>query len=168
MVLPRPTSSVMKRFARGSSRAFLRGVSWWSRSLMPARNGDWKRSARVAVTLLHLSAWTHEVARRLRGASPAPPHEGDWPPVPQSASEDEWKQALSGLAAANRDLVAALGDCSPEQLERRVGNTNDPTLGSGQTFGAMVRGLAQHHAYHGGQIILLRRASEFGSSPPPA
>ena len=33
MVLPRPTSSAMKRFARGSSSAFLSGVSWWSHEL---------------------------------------------------------------------------------------------------------------------------------------
>src|SRR5947209_8618125 len=29
----------MKRLARGRSRARLSGVSWWLRSLMPARNG---------------------------------------------------------------------------------------------------------------------------------
>ena len=43
MVLPRPTSSAMNRLARGSSSAFLSGVSWWSISLMPARNGAWNR-----------------------------------------------------------------------------------------------------------------------------
>jgi uncharacterized damage-inducible protein DinB len=153
------------------------GDPWHGPSLATVLNGvDAQRAAARPIArahsiwelVLHLTSWTREVARRLRGASPAAPLEGDWPAVPQAASDDEWKRALAGLAAANRDLVAAVGDCSPEQLERRVGNTRDPALGSGQTYGAMVRGLAQHHAYHGGQIILLRRASEFGSSPPSA
>lgn len=116
--------------------------------------------------VLHLTSWTREVARRLRGAAPAPPREGDWPPVPARTTEDDWKRALAGLAAAHRDVVAALGECPPERLDLRVGNTRDPELGSGQTHGAMVRGLAQHHAYHGGQIILLRRAAEFAPSTP--
>jgi hypothetical protein len=33
MVLPRPTSSAMNRLARGSSRAFFSGMSWWSHEL---------------------------------------------------------------------------------------------------------------------------------------
>jgi hypothetical protein len=117
--------------------------------------------------VLHLTSWTREVARRLRGAAPAPPREGDWPSVPTPPTDDEWNRALSGLAAANRDLVAAVGESTTDRLAMRVGDERDPALGSGQTYGAMVRGLAQHHAYHGGQIILLRRASEFGTSGPP-
>jgi len=34
----------------------------------------------------------------------------------------------------------------------------DPPLGSGVPFEVMLHGLAQHNAYHAGQIALLRRA----------
>jgi hypothetical protein len=57
MVLPRPTSSAMKRLARGISSARLSGVSWWLKSWMPARKGAWKRRASVAVTAFQRSAW---------------------------------------------------------------------------------------------------------------
>ena len=67
MVFPRPTSSAMKTLARGSASAFCSGVSWWFISLMPARNGDWKSSASVAVTQFHLSAWRY--AAKCRGGS---------------------------------------------------------------------------------------------------
>ena len=152
------------------------GDPWHGPSLASVLSGvDAQRAAARPIArahsiwelVLHLTSWTREVARRLRGAAPAPPREGDWPPVPTPPSEDEWKRTLAGLSAANRDITDALRECPPERLEHRVGNSRDPELGSGQTYGAMVRGLAQHHAYHGGQIILLRRASEFGSSSPP-
>ena len=57
MVFPSPTSSAMNRLARGSSSAFMSGVSWCAISLMPARNGAWKRVASAALTALHLRAW---------------------------------------------------------------------------------------------------------------
>jgi uncharacterized damage-inducible protein DinB len=114
--------------------------------------------------ILHMTAWTREVARRLRGATPAVPLEGDWPPVPGAATEDDWAAALSTFGSAHGEVLSALLDCPVERLDARVGNSRDPALGSGQTYAAMVRGLAQHHAYHGGQIALLRRATESATS----
>jgi uncharacterized damage-inducible protein DinB len=117
--------------------------------------------------VLHMAAWTNEVARRLRGAMPATPREGDWPPVPQPATDAEWQAALDSLAAAHHEVLSALRDCPPDRLGARVGNSRDPALGSGLTYAGMVRGLAQHHAYHGGQVVLLRRAVE-GATRSPA
>lgn len=65
---------------------------------------------------LHLAVWTREVARRLSGAVPAEPTEGDWPD-------------------------GATGDSAGVP-----------------TYAVMLTGLAEHNAYHGGQIALLRRA----------
>ena len=39
-----------------------------------------------------------------------------------------------------------------------VGTARDAPLGTGVSFAAMVAGLVQHDAYHGGQIGLLRKA----------
>lgn len=105
---------------------------------------------------LHMAAWTGEVARRLRGSTPAVPPEGDWPAPP--TGKDAWEEARDRLAAAQADALAALAACPDERLTAIVGQTRDPSVGSGLTYAAMASGLAQHHAYHGGQIALLKRA----------
>lgn len=104
--------------------------------------------------VLHLAAWGHEVARRMRGAAPALPPEGDWPAPPPSADAGAWREALGALADAHADVLAALDACPPSRLEALVGTSDGGPI----TVAAMVRGLAQHHAYHGGQVALLRKA----------
>nr|MCU0627571.1 DinB family protein [Gemmatimonadaceae bacterium] len=112
--------------------------------------------------VLHLTAWSDEVARRLDGAPPAEPRARDWPPVPSRADADAWAAACGALRAANAAAIAALDRCPDDRLVAQVGEGRDPALGSGVTHAAMVAGLAQHHAYHGGQIALLRRAMAAG------
>jgi hypothetical protein len=46
----------------------------------------------------------------------------------------------------------------PDDLLRWIGDQRDPSLGAGVTVGTLIRGLLQHHAYHEGQIALLKRA----------
>lgn len=108
--------------------------------------------------VLHLTAWTREVARRLGGGVPAAPVEGDWPSAPPLATAEAWRDARLALGDANAMVVGAVRTASEAVLASPVGNTRDPVLGSGLTHAAMVRGLAQHHAYHGGQIALLKKA----------
>lgn len=110
--------------------------------------------------VLHLTAWTEEVARRLGGAAPGEPAMGDWPEVPTPADEEAWRAARAALTASHAHVLEALAACPAERLPSRVGTTEDAALGAGMSHRAMVRGLAQHHAYHGGQLALLRRALE--------
>ena len=112
--------------------------------------------------VLHLAAWTGEVARRLRGEPPAEPAEGDWPPVAAPRDDAAWREARARLAAAQADFLAALAACPEERLRSIVGQTGNPTVGSGLTYAAMVSGLAQHYAYHGGQVAVLKRAAQRG------
>ena len=88
--------------------------------------------------VLHLTAWTDEVARRLAGHEPAMPLAGDWP-APPEASAARWQETLDGLA-------------------ERVGSERDAPLGTGVSHEGLVQGALQHNAYHGGQIALLRKA----------
>lgn len=107
--------------------------------------------------VLHLTSWTREVTRRLRGAPPRPPVEGDWPDVGEPG-DWSWLAAREALAEAQRDAEAAVAAFDPARWHERVGGAErDATLGSGVSFATMVSGLAQHHAYHGGQIGLLRK-----------
>jgi hypothetical protein len=108
--------------------------------------------------VLHLTAWTDEVRLRLGGKSPSTPPQGDWPAVPTRATDAAWRGARSRLTSAHRALEAAVLELPPRRLDHLVGGLRDPALGTGTTYAGMVRGLIQHHAYHGGQIALLRRA----------
>jgi hypothetical protein len=107
--------------------------------------------------VLHMTAWTAEVARRVGGAHPAMPVEGDWPPVPPAAPE-AWADALAGLARAHHDLARALAGLADDRLDAVVGTSRDAPLGSGVSLYAMLHGLVQHDAYHSGQIALLKKA----------
>ncbi len=107
--------------------------------------------------VLHLAAWTREVGSRLRGTPPALPAMGDWPPCEGEAGP-AWAAARRTLEEAHADLLELAGRLSAEQLSRRIGDARDPALGTGMTVAAMLAGIAQHDAYHGGQIAILRRA----------
>ena len=114
------------------------------------------RGHSIWALVLHMSAWTGEVARRVREGNPRTPTERDWP-EPPPASEAAWREALASLDRAHRELVAAVRGSTPTRLDERTGVTDDPMAGGGATYRVMLHGLAQHDAYHTGQIALLKR-----------
>ena len=114
--------------------------------------------------VLHLTAWTAEVTRRLGGAAPAPPAEGDWPAV-GAVSPGAWAETIARLGSAHGKLAEAVRRYPPERWTDRVGGARDAPLGTGVSYAEMVQGLLQHDAYHGGQIGLLRKAL---GAPPAA
>jgi uncharacterized damage-inducible protein DinB len=113
--------------------------------------------------VLHLSAWAGEVTRRLGGATPAPPAEGDWPAV-GAVSSRAWADALARLRSVHEALAEAVRRYPAERWAEQVGGERDAPLGTGVSYAEMVQGLLQHDAYHGGQIGLLRKAM----GAPPA
>jgi len=115
--------------------------------------------------VLHMRAWTNEVARRLMEGSPRLPDEGDWP-VDSDPSTDAWVATLQSLDLAHERLIDTLRTMPPERLDERVGSGRDAPLGAGVTYRAMLHGLAQHDAYHTGQISILKRL--YGSSHRPS
>jgi uncharacterized damage-inducible protein DinB len=100
--------------------------------------------------VLHLTSWANIVHRRLSGGQ-AEPFEGeDWP-IAHPAGEQEWTAARTALARSHervREFVARLGDA---ELSAKI-------PGGEATIAGMLHGLAQHAAYHGGQIALLKKA----------
>jgi hypothetical protein len=115
---------------------------------VPGRHSAWEIT-------LHLAAWAGEVARRVRGETPALPPEGDWPPVPILADADAWAASLMGLHRAHAELDAALQNFPASRLDEQVGADRDAPLGTGVTWRQTLLGVLQHDAYHGGQIALL-------------
>jgi uncharacterized damage-inducible protein DinB len=107
--------------------------------------------------VLHLTAWTREVARRLDGHPPRPPAGGDWPDMGESTAA-AWDAARADLAASHDELKRVLAAFPPALLSERIGTTRDAPLGTGVNFEAMVDGLLQHDAYHSGQIAALKSA----------
>ena len=105
--------------------------------------------------VLHMTAWTREVASRVRGAPAKSPPE-DWPAPRFGAGEPAWKAAKDDLAAAQKEIEAAVGALKPADLTRWIENHE----GTSCTVGTVIRGLLQHHTYHEGQIAILKRAAE--------
>jgi len=114
--------------------------------------------------VLHLASWAFETARRLDGAAPAEPVEGDWPVAGRFDGEQAWAAAKDRLLVSSRDAVLeALSRLPPGRLADRVGEARNDALGTGVTMAGLAAGLAQHNAYHGGQILLLVRAVRRGA-----
>lgn len=107
--------------------------------------------------VLHIAVWA-EVALARFGPEPLASPEHDWPAVPEPTAA-HWQDALTRLHA------------SYEQLARAVENLDDAALsalvalpGPRHTIEVMLHGVVEHGTYHGGQIMLLRRAIE-GPAP---
>lgn len=101
--------------------------------------------------VLHASAWTEIVRERLVGSAKGEPTpEEDWPPVADT-SADAWRAAVERLKDAHRELAADVAKLDDSFLVGRV-------PGHDHTVLAMLHGVVEHDAYHGGQIALLKRA----------
>jgi hypothetical protein len=108
--------------------------------------------------VLHMTSWTREVTSRVAGADAKDPV--DWPEPSFAGGGAAWEAAKRDLAAAHAELEAQVARLHPNDLLRWIGDQRDPKLGTGLPVGTVIRGLLQHHAYHQGQIGILRRAAE--------
>ncbi len=122
---------------------------------------------------LHAAAWADEVAERAAGARPGLPRAGDWPPVPVPADADAWRAARARLDAARDRLLAAAAAVPADRLDQPHPPPNPEhaalagdALGTRDTLHGALLGLAEHNAYHGGQIVLVRRALAGAAGAP--
>jgi uncharacterized damage-inducible protein DinB len=112
----------------------------------------------IAEITAHSLAWIEEVMDRLRSGQVKLPARGDWPDLKEQSAAS-WSELLRLLESAGTALDRALAGFPADRLLERVGGAAcDPPLGSGVSYAVMLHGLAQHHAYHGGQISLLKHA----------
>jgi uncharacterized damage-inducible protein DinB len=106
----------------------------------------------------HLAAWDGVVADRIveRRAIEVP-EAGNFPPV--SASDPAaWAEALRELDHQHARVVEAVSGLDAARLAETV-------AGKEYSIAHMVRGVAQHMAYHAGQIALLRKLAGGESMP---
>jgi uncharacterized damage-inducible protein DinB len=141
----------------GSSRVqLLRGLSaaHAAREVIEGRPSIW-------AVVLHMTAWSEEVLRRLEGEVPGAPQRGDWPSMRRTrdgqVTETAWRAAQSMLTQAHNRLVEAIEGLPAPRFGQRVADLSHDLSTSTLTVAQMLIGLVQHDAYHLGQIATLRR-----------
>jgi len=125
----------------------LRGVTAAQAAAHPIQNAH-----SIWELMLHLAAWEGAVRRRMRGVAVRLSAAKNFPPVTDT-SEAAWQKALEHVKHVHAELVAAVEKFPEASLAKQVPGKQ----GSHYNFAYMLHGLAQHAAYHAGQIALLKR-----------
>ena len=98
----------------------------------------------------HVTAWVRAVHSRVLGKVSELEGEADWPPV-RDINENAWTAAFEDLRRSQSELIATLKTLTDVDLNAPVPNRDYDRA-------HLLHGLAQHHAYHAGQMSLLKRA----------
>ena len=150
---------------RDELRRSLHGPAWHGPALLEVLCDVSPREAQerpltgahsIAELAFHALAWMEEVTRRLGGVEPALPARGDWPSADTALPTVE---SVRLLRVAGEALDESLATFPAARLTALVGGAErDAAAGTGVTYADMLHGLAQHNAYHGGQIAILKKA----------
>ena len=112
----------------------------------------------IAEILMHMLAWTEEVASRMQGNMAGTPVDGDWPDAGEP-DEQRFEQLVNNLKLMNVELMQLIDDFPEEKWSQPTNDKREMYSGDELTYEAMVLGLIQHHVYHAGQIVLLNKMS---------
>ncbi len=137
----------------------LRGQAWHGSSLTELLDGiNFEQAIQRPIPsahniwelVLHITSWANIATRRITGGQVAPFHDEDWPLVGEMTPE-RWVAAQTALRQSHENLQEALLSLDDERLA-----ANAPQ--SENSVAVLLHGVAQHAAYHGGQIGLLKKA----------
>ena len=109
---------------------------------IPAAHNIWELA-------VHITSWSNIALRRIQGGQVEPYPGEDWPEV-HDFSEKNWTQTREALTESFERLSEVVLGMTDAELEM-----NAPK--STRSIAGMVSGVAQHAAYHGGQIAMLRK-----------
>ena len=98
----------------------------------------------------HVTAWVRAVHLRVKGSICELEAEADWPPV-REPSERAWTAAVEDLRRAQAELIATLRKRSDADLSATTPNRD-------YDLEHLLDGLTQHHAYHTGQMAIIKNA----------
>jgi len=131
-----------------TSAGSLRGVSASQAAWLPApgRKSIWQLA-------LHIAYWNYAVRRRLEGGSGPrfPRAPANWPQMPERADARSWAEDGALLKAEHERLAATIAKIPSSRYGTALAG------GKRWTIGELIVGIAQHDAYHTGQIQLLKR-----------
>jgi hypothetical protein len=105
---------------------------------------------------LHIAYWKYEVRRRLEGGKGPrfPRSPANFPVLPKRPDQAAWDADRALLAEEHGRLLEVVAAIPPSRYGRRV------QVGKRWSVGEMVLGIAQHDAWHTGQIVMLKRLAE--------
>ena len=102
--------------------------------------------------VLHIAAWERAIYTRIaENRALQLSDEQNFPPV-SDAGDATWQQALQQLRATHDQLMKTVSQLTEARL-------SDQVPGKRYDIRFMLHGAAQHAAYHGGQISLLKKFS---------
>lgn len=131
----------------------LRGVSASQAAWSPAagRKSIWQ-------LVLHIAYWKYAVRRRLEGDMGArfPRAPANWPRVPDRTDAHLWADDISLLREEHARLVTTIAGIPVKRYSSALSG------GKRWTIGELIVGIAQHDAYHTGQIQMLKRLWQSG------
>ncbi|MDP9177107.1 MAG: DinB family protein [Gemmatimonadota bacterium] len=126
----------------------LRGVSAAQAAWIPApgRKSIWQLA-------LHIAYWNYAVRRRLEGGVGArfPRSPANFPQVPDQPDAKGWADDVALLKTEHAQLAATIAKIPSSRYRTAL------TGGKRWTIGELIVGIAQHDAYHTGQIQLVKR-----------
>lgn len=130
--------------AVGSLRGVSAAQAAWSPA--PGRKSIWQLA-------LHIAYWNYAVRRRLEGGTGArfPHSPANWPSVPERADNKRWAVDVALLKSEHARLAATIAKIPSSRYGTALAG------GKRWTIGELIVGIAQHDAYHTGQIQLLKR-----------
>jgi uncharacterized damage-inducible protein DinB len=100
--------------------------------------------------LFHVTAWTRAVRARILNIPTELEGDANFPPV-RNTTEEAWKASIEDLIQAHAELYATVNALTEADLTAPI-----PNRSYDRAF--ILHGLPQHHAYHGGQMALLKKA----------
>ncbi|HEY1272927.1 MAG TPA: DinB family protein [Terriglobales bacterium] len=142
-------------------RLAFEGEAWHGPALLEVLSGVDARTAAARPVgsahsiwelAMHVATWEGAMLRRIDGAAWEPSDAENFPAA-GDAGEAAWKKAVAQITGVNQRLVKAVAAMPDSRLAQQVPGKN-------YDFYFMLHGAAQHAAYHGGQIALLKRAQE--------
>jgi uncharacterized damage-inducible protein DinB len=145
-------------FLSDELRRALRGEAWHGPALTEilsqvAPEEAMQRPLPTAHTIweivLHIASWSNIALRRINGGHVEPFDGEDWPEVGGFDSE-KWEQACEKMTDSYERLSEVVLGMTDAELAAKAPKSE-------RTLEAMINGVAQHAAYHGGQIALLKK-----------
>ncbi len=129
----------------------IRGVTAMQASARPIPNGH-----NIYELTHHIGAWIGEVTSRLQGNKPGMPSDGDFPPAATKVDDNAWAELCARLERRQAGLIETVASFDAGRLDEAVEPKNKGKDGP-VSYRALLSGLAQHSAYHAGQIMILRK-----------
>lgn len=135
----------------GAHATFDDAIGDWPVQLAGAKVANYPHSAWALLEHLRLAQWDIlEFSRNRKHVSPEWP-EGYWPASDAPASEKDWKKSVAAFESDLREMQSLVANRQTD-LYAKI------PWGDGQTILREALLVADHNAYHIGQLVMLRKA----------